>query len=337
VTVQRRLFLLQAVISVAALAGVVFWVARQHFPPLPDGGRVASYVVVAIAVYAFATLGRGERWHRLLELTGAHSRRSDAYALTTVGYMGNNTMPARAGDLLKTALTASRTGSRYPEVLGAAVAERVLDAVTLGSVFVVIATLVVHSAAGLPDPRVLAGLAVVLVAALIAATFVVRSNHDHHLVQRAARFIRALGRPSKALVSPQGALLLVASFAIWALEATVYLLLGDGLNLGLNAADALYLVALTNLVALIPAAPGYVGTFDAAVIFGVKALVGGSGATTYAILLRLVLFGPITLVGFVLLVARYGGLSRLRAMRRRSAIRDVTDVGEVAEVAEAAA
>jgi uncharacterized protein (TIRG00374 family) len=328
VTVQRRLFVLQAVISIAALAGVVFWVARQHFPPLPDGGRVAGYVVLALAVYALATLGRGERWHMVLELTGVHSSRKDAYSLTTIGYMGNNTMPARAGDLLKTALTASRTGSKYPTVLGAAVAERVLDAVTLGSVFAVVAGLVVHSAAGLPHPRVLALLALVLVALLVGAAFLVRSNHDHHLIRRLAGFIRALARPSKALLSPRGGLLLATSFAIWALEATVYLLLGDALNLGLDAADALYLVALTNLVALIPAAPGYVGTFDAAVIFGVKALVG-TGAASYAILLRLVLFGPITLVGLVLLVTRYGGLQRLRALRRR----DVREVQEVAEVA----
>ncbi len=40
---------------------------------------------------------------------------------------------------------------------------------------------------------------------------------------------------------------------------------------------ALYLVALTNFVAALPAAPGSIGTFDAAVAFGAKAL-GGSGS-----------------------------------------------------------
>jgi hypothetical protein len=56
-----------------------------------------------------------------------------------------------------------------------------------------------------------------------------------------------------------------------------------------------------------------VGTFDAAVVFGLKALgVTGGVAVSYALLVRFVLFVPITAVGLGLLVARYGGLRQLR-------------------------
>jgi uncharacterized membrane protein YbhN (UPF0104 family) len=83
---------------------------------------------------------------------------------------------------------------------------------------------------------------------------------------------------------------------------------------------ALYLVALTNLFAMLPAAPGYVGTFDAAVVFGVKAIGGSeSAALSYLLLLRFALFVPITLVGLVVLVTRYGGWSRLRSAARLEA------------------
>ena len=102
---------------------------------------------------------------------------------------------------------------------------------------------------------------------------------------------------------------------IWVLEATVYATVARAVALPLHGLDALYLVALTNLVALIPAAPGYVGTFDAAVLFGVKALTGTASGATYVVALRLVLFIPITIAGFVLLVVRHGGLATLRAMR----------------------
>jgi len=107
------------------------------------------------------------------------------------------------------------------------------------------------------------------------------------------------------------------SFAIWALEASVYLTVARALRIDMGAMDSLYLVALTNLFAMIPAAPGYVGTFDAAVIFGVKAIGDtGSAAVSYLLLLRFLLFVPITLVGLVVLVTRYGGWSRLRAAVR---------------------
>ena len=80
---------------------------------------------------------------------------------------------------------------------------------------------------------------------------------------------------------------------------------------------ALYIVAFTNLVAMLPAGPGYLGTFDAAVVVGVKAIGGtGSQAVSYLLLLRFILFLPITVVGLIVLVTRYGGWSRLRAATR---------------------
>jgi hypothetical protein len=55
---------------------------------------------------------------------------------------------------------------------------------------------------------------------------------------------------------------------------------------------------------------------DAAVIFGARVLDRtASAALSYLLLLRFVLIVPITVVGLVLLVARYGGWARLRALR----------------------
>ena len=56
--------------------------------------------------------------------------------------------------------------------------------------------------------------------------------------------------------------------------------------------------------------------FDAAVIFGLKALdVTGGSAVAFAVLVRFVLFAPITIAGLALLIGRYGGLRRLRGPR----------------------
>src|SRR3954449_5633793 len=146
---QRRTVVLQVLISLVALAAVVWWATRQHFPTLPDTGHAAGGLLGAIAIYALATLMRGERWHRVLLLVDGRSSRPDAYSLTIVGYMGNNTLPARAGDVIKSVLPARRTGLSTPEVLGAAVAERVLDATALGAIFLVLGGLVLTDA-GLP-------------------------------------------------------------------------------------------------------------------------------------------------------------------------------------------
>jgi hypothetical protein len=79
-------------------------------------------------------------------------------------------------------------------------------------------------------------------------------------------------------------------------------------------------VALTNFVAALPAAPGSLGTFDAAVAWGTHRLgAAGSVAVSYVILIRFVLYVPITVVGLVVLVTRYGGWSRLRSATREGA------------------
>ena len=75
----------------------------------------------------------------------------------------------------------------------------------------------------------------------------------------------------------------------------MYLAVARAIDLDFSVSGALYLVALTNFVAALPAAPGSIGTFDAAVAFGAKALgASGSAALSYVILLRFVLYVPIT-------------------------------------------
>src|SRR3954470_11761268 len=193
-TVQRRTAVLQALISLAALAGVVWWATRQHLPSFPDTGHAAGGLLAAVALYGLATLARGERWHRVLMLVDGRSSRPDAYSLTIVGYMGNNTLPARAGDVLKSVITARRTGLSTPEVLGAAVAERVLDATALGAIFLVLGGLVLTDA-GLPAVHavvaILGGLALVGGAALGLP----RLRRGHPRVQRAISLATALLRP----------------------------------------------------------------------------------------------------------------------------------------------
>jgi uncharacterized membrane protein YbhN (UPF0104 family) len=60
----------------------------------------------------------------------------------------------------------------------------------------------------------------------------------------------------------------------------------------LSLLDGLYIMSLANLVALVPAAPGYLGTFDAAVLLGVRLVAGGThvAALAYAVVVRFVLF-----------------------------------------------
>ena len=302
-------------VSALSLAAVAWWSSRQDRPALPEGSRALIAMGLAAAVYCAATLARAERWHRILAHAGLAARRHDSYALTTVGYMGNNVLPARAGELLRVVLMAPRAGGRKRDVLATIVAERLLDVVALGLVFALLVAAVVRRAEVPAEGLVL--FAALAGAALLAGALLARSPlAERASGARARDLLRTLSGPARGLLTHRGLGLLGLSVAIWTLEAIVYWAVAVAVDLDVGPLHSLYVVALTNLFALVPAAPGYVGTFDAGVIFGVEAAgVGGAAALGYLLLLRFVLFVPITVCGLGVLVARYGGLSIYRRAR----------------------
>jgi hypothetical protein len=315
---NRRFAVIQALFSLVALAAVVWWASHQEAPELPSTTHAFTWLATAAALYAVVTLLRAERWHRVLHLSGVEPHRADSYALTTVGYMGNNVLPARAGEGLRVVLLDRKTDAGIRKLLGTVVAERILDAVALGAIFVVVVYGVLRETT-LPSDRPLV-VAAVAVALLAIGLVVFRVLRSRGALARVHDFLRPLAGAPRALLSRPGLILLAGSFLIWAVEASVYLSVARAVDLEISGMGALYIVALTNLFAMLPAAPGYVGTFDAAVVFSVKAIGGtGSAAFSYLLLLRFVLFVPITAVGLIVLVARYGGWSRMRAATRAEA------------------
>jgi uncharacterized membrane protein YbhN (UPF0104 family) len=318
---NRRFAIIQALVSLVALAAVVWWASRQDSPHIPTDGDAIAWLLAGVGLYALATLVRAERWHEILELTGVHARRRDCYALTTVGYMGNNVLPARAGEALRVVLLSQRSSGSKRTLLGSVVAERALDVIALLTIFVVTVYGVLSTSEVLPTdrPLLISAIGVVLVVAAAVAIWVLRR---HHVFERARDWLRPLADSPRALLNRRGILLLGATFVLWSVEAAVYLTVARAIDLDISTSGALYLVALTNFVAALPAAPGSIGTFDAAVAFGAKALgATGSAALSYVILLRFVLYVPITVVGLAVLVTRYGGWSRLRSATRLEASR----------------
>jgi glycosyltransferase 2 family protein len=314
--VGRRIGL---VFSVLALSGFVLWALRQDAPRFPTEAGDLAIVVLAIAVYAAAALVRGWRWHVILKHNDVAHRRRDAYALSVVGYAGNNVLPARGGEVLRIVLLSMRSTARKRDVLGSVIAERVLDTVALAGLFVVLsAAKVADASAG--DAQSLVAVGLLVAGACAVAVYLALRRRGRF--QRFADTVRPLVRMSRRLMSPAGLGLLAATTAVWSLEGAIFWLVGQSLGLELTLIEGLFLMVLSGMFALVPAAPGYVGTFDAGVLVGLGRVgIHGGSAVTFALLVRFVLYVPITVVGLLLLVTRYGGLKLLRQERRTAASR----------------
>ncbi len=310
---RRRspLSIIGAVVSVLALAGVVYWASKQQAPTLPHTSGEILALIGAIALYGLATVVRAERWQRLLEDEGAHPPRVDTYALTVIGYMGNNVLPARAGDAIRVVLMGPAAKTSRLTVVGTLVAERVLDVAVLVVLFVVVGYGLLGNVGG-GKVEIIVG---VVLGGVVLAAFawrIVRRN------ERLMDIVKPLASATLGLRrAHHGGILLGMTLVIWAIEAGVWMSVGAAVGFGMTPIEGLYLVALASVFSMIPSGPAYAGTQDTAVAVGIKAL-GGTGATAvgYLLMLRFVIVVPITLAGFILLVARYGGLSRLRGKLR---------------------
>jgi glycosyltransferase 2 family protein len=313
---SRVMAIASTVVSVIFLAAAAWWASKQKMPTLPKGTHAYTSLAGALALYAVATLCRGERWHRLLHHTSIHPKRIDSYAITTVGYAGNNVLPARAGEALRTFLVAGRVNASKREVLGTIIAERVLDAAVLAIAFAFGAYGTLVSG----NPLALLAIVIVGIAAIALFPSRLHPKPSHPRLKWLVDSIARLLAPTRNLISREGFLLFGLTFVIWAIEASTYFLIAHAVGLGISLDQAVFIMVVANFVSLIPAGPGYVGTFDAAVLFAAKEL-GRSRhvAVSFLLLLRFVLFIPITITGLLLLVTRYGGIAGYRAARLQAA------------------
>jgi glycosyltransferase 2 family protein len=305
-----RLSWLGLAVSLLCVAGVVWWAVHQPKPDLPSTRSEILALLGAIALYGLATVVRSERWQRLLEDEGAVPARVDTYALTCVGYAGNNVLPARAGDAIRAVLMAPRAGTSIRTVIGTLLAERLLDIAVLVVLFVVVGYGLLGEVGGDSVEIILLAAAGLAIAAVIAY-FAVRRN------ERLVAFIAPMLSATLGLRrAHHGLLLLGMTLVIWGIEAGVWMSAAACVGFGMDPIEGLYIVALASVFSMIPSGPAYAGTQDAAAILGIKALGGtGAQAVAYIVMLRFIIVVPITLVGLVLLAARYGGLGRLREAR----------------------
>ena len=201
-------------------------------------------------------------------------------------------------------------------MIGTIVAERLLDVVLLVGLFVVVAYGVLG---GIDAPStgrlVFAALIVAGLLGLLAAAALVLRRRGH--LRRVVDFLAPMGAATMNMRGRHGVQLIAWSVLVWVLEWGAWWLTAEAAGLRLGAIEVAYLMGLATVFVLIPSGPGYIGTFDAALIFGLHAL-GHSGASTlsYLLLLRFVIAVPIMLLGLIALASRFGGIARMRAAVR---------------------
>jgi uncharacterized protein (TIRG00374 family) len=220
-------------------------------------------------VTVFLDIGaRGVRWRALLAPI-ARLRYRRVLGYTYLGYLANNVLPARLGELYRSHALGEGEGISRTTVLGTVVVERVVDTVMVVAIAAVAVLLL--SARGEMSSAVLLGLAFValLVIALglgIAAHRLPGADRIRALIATRPRLLELARRLRDGLAvagRPRtlGLALLLSALA-WSASAATFWAAGQAVGVALVPAQAALLTSGVALATIVPSGPGYLGTFE---------------------------------------------------------------------------
>jgi uncharacterized protein (TIRG00374 family) len=334
---KSRQFIIGAIISIAFLAWAL---SGEDYGKIGAALAGANYwmLVPAIGLYFIGVWVRAIRWQVLLKPIVPKTSLVRVFEVVVIGYMANDVLPARIGELVRAYVLSRREGVRKTATLATILVERIFDGLTMIGfaaaviLFVIVADRGVlsqgsgHQLGSLITQLDLPlTLGAVLFLGLLLAFVAVASSRERveSLVAFGLRFLpgrlhergeRLAGSFVDGLGSLRSPSSMAAVFGLsilaWLFETSMYYVLGTwGFDLRSGDGQPLpfyaYMLAtaFANLSTLIPQAPGFLGVFDAiAKLVLVSAFGVPTGAAlSYVLVLHAALLLPVTLLGFVYL------------------------------------
>ena len=270
------------------------------------------WVALMVATLLVDVGARGARWRWLLRpIKVVRFWRMLGY--TYVGYLANNVLPARLGELVRSHAAGEGEGLSRTTVLGTVVVERIVDTVIV--VGLAALSVVVLSVRGVMTSAVLLGAA--FVALLVIGLGVAMALDRLPGADRVAAIMRrwprlvdlaARLREGLAVAGKPGTLLGAVAFSAiaWAASITTFLAAGQAIGVELSLAQGALLTSGIALAMIVPSGPGYLGTFELTAV-GILTTFGVDADAAFAMaLLAHAMNLAVTSIGGVISALRLG-------------------------------
>lgn len=231
-----------------------------------------AWVLAAFGFIALDVVLRAARWRRLLDPIRAIAF-GPILGYMLVGYLANNVLPARLGELVRSHYLGDREGISRTTTLGTVIVERVVDTAVV--VAIAAAAVVVLNVRGVVTSAVAAGAAIAVLLGVGLAIGVVadRLPGARSIASLVDRWPRAgqlatklrdglaVGARPRTLAET-----LALSVAAWGATLLAFTAAGQAVGLELRLGEAALLSSGVALASAIPAGPGYLGTYELAAV-----------------------------------------------------------------------
>ena len=252
-------------VDLAATAGVL-------------AAAMPAWIALAGVFIAVDVLVRAVRWRQLIAPI-----RSVAFgpmlSYLLIGYLANNVLPARLGELVRSHYLGDREGISRTTTLGTVVVERVVDTAVVVAIAAI--AILVLRVRGVVTSAVAIGVAVVallgialaigiaahrLPGAGVVATWAARWPQLGRVGAKLRDGIAVAGRPRTLAEA------LLLSVVAWAATLLAFAAAGQAVGLELRIGEAALLSSGVALASAIPSGPGYLGTYEFAAVAIARAL-----------------------------------------------------------------
>lgn len=305
------------VVSVALLAWVLHrinlrevWADTQQ----ANGVLLALTIIVATITFPIRTI----RWRLILrDADGRRLPWTPLWHATAIGFMANNLLPARAGEVARGYVASRQLPVRFSTALASLGVERVLDGLALlalMAVAVAAPSFPAHALLGGRSVSTITTSAGILFGVVFALALVVVLRPAPWLrlfewiTQRLlpARIAERLNHFAEGIVAGLAVLkspgrlagVLVWTLVLWITNAVAFAICFRAFGIDVPLEAALVLQAVIGFGVAIPSSPSGVGVFEAATLVTLQLYgVDSNLAVSYALTYHLTTFLPITLLG----------------------------------------
>ena len=272
--------ILSFAIGALLLVGMLWYVGFNSLWVAVGQASVSWLIISALTVLPVYLL-RAWRWRTLLKPVKNAVEISNTFWTTSIGFMANTLIPIRLGEIIRVYILGEKEKVGFASGFSSVVIERTLDLlalVTLGLTALLILPQGTGTPAWLIDSlKVIGGLVAAIMAILIVGTkkekavlgLLNRVLTSLHIPSRAkekiTEFAKSLIEGAKGISQSPKILVtaLASTWALWFMSFTGFYFVFKAFNYPAAVTTILLGAVIMYLTSIIPAAPGYMGTYEA--------------------------------------------------------------------------
>lgn len=270
------------------------------------------YFIPVILVIVLGHYLRCYRWGIILESLVKYDQKR-LFAIGSIGFMAVSMLPARLGEFARPYLVKQKSGVRMSATMATIIVERVFDVLAL-----MVLMFMVLVKIDLPPIIFNTGITTLSVAfavLLVLIFLAVKKDFSLNTIDIiVSKFPTRLAKPLKHLAHSfiEGLQILpdikktlyvsLLSFLIWIVIGSSAYVLFFAYGFKLSLINAFAITVIVALGVMLPAAPGFVGTYHFACVLGLKSFgIAKATALSYAIALHFLQMMPVIILGLIFL------------------------------------